>query len=197
MRVSRAFDIQRGVIQGDIISPIFFILTLDELVKCYDKEYGQGVTVGHIHELRVLGYADDAAMLNIDVEGMTKRLTKFADKAIEKADMQVKLQKTFSQMVFKQVDPEKATAKELKAKKAQYQHACKFVNAGCKERFKTARGMKIHIHSCTFRFYYESMSKSPVEKIVGVYGRVERRHFLVRWEGRGPQSDTWGINAEE
>ena len=51
--------------------------------------------------------------------------------------------------------------------------------------------MKIHMHSCTFRFYYESLSKSPVEKIVGVYGRVERRHFLVRWEGLPPEKDTW------
>ena len=33
---SEPFDISRGVVQGDIISPILFILALDKLVKTYD-----------------------------------------------------------------------------------------------------------------------------------------------------------------
>ena len=54
---SKTFDIVRGVIQGDIISPIFFIIALDQLVQRYDLG-GSGVSVGHINEIRTLGYAD-------------------------------------------------------------------------------------------------------------------------------------------
>ena len=50
---SKWFDIQRGVIQGDIISPVLFILALDQLVQSLDKG-GQGVKVSTIHELRVV-----------------------------------------------------------------------------------------------------------------------------------------------
>lgn len=33
---SHTFDINRGVIQGDIISPVFFIIALDQFVQKYD-----------------------------------------------------------------------------------------------------------------------------------------------------------------
>ena len=39
---SEAFEINRGVVQGDIVSPVLFILALDQLVQCYDKA-GTGV----------------------------------------------------------------------------------------------------------------------------------------------------------
>lgn len=48
---SKTFDIARGVIQGDIISPIFFIIALDQLVQTYGLG-GSGVAVGHINEIR-------------------------------------------------------------------------------------------------------------------------------------------------
>ena len=67
IKLSQAFEVRRGVVQGDIISPILFILALDQMVQEADTE-GQGVTVGEIKELRVLGYADDAAMASFSVE---------------------------------------------------------------------------------------------------------------------------------
>ena len=59
---SKVFNIRRGVIQGDIISPVLFILALDQLVQQIDKS-GKGVKCGRILKLRVLGYADDAALM--------------------------------------------------------------------------------------------------------------------------------------
>ena len=44
---TKTFNIERGVIQGDIISPILFITVLDQLIQIHDKS-GQGITVGHI-----------------------------------------------------------------------------------------------------------------------------------------------------
>ena len=95
---SKWFDIQRGVIQGDIISPVLFIIALDQLVQTVDTG-GEGINVGKIGTLRVLGYADDAAMIDKTVDAMTARLTKFANEAIAQADMKVKPAKTFSQIV--------------------------------------------------------------------------------------------------
>ena len=51
--MSKSFAVRRGVIQGDIISPVLFILALDQLIQSVDTE-GQGVSVGAINELRVL-----------------------------------------------------------------------------------------------------------------------------------------------
>ena len=51
--------------------------------------------MGKIGTLRILGYADDADILDKTADAMTARLTKFADKAIEQADMKVKPSKTY------------------------------------------------------------------------------------------------------
>ena len=96
---SGSFDISRGVIQGDIISPVLFILALDQLVQTVDKAggkgAGKGVKCGRILKLNVLGYADDAALIEPCVEVMTDRLTAIADASRELADMHVSMPKTF------------------------------------------------------------------------------------------------------
>ena len=145
---SKTFNIEHDVIliQGDIISPIFFIIFLDQLIQTYDKS-GQGITVGHIKSLRVLGYADDAAMCEGVVDDMT---TEFADATREHAGIQVKLAKTYSQHLQLQEKVEKATDEEVTAKTQKYKYACIYAKAGCKEHFKTKSGMKIHYRECNF-----------------------------------------------
>ena len=78
--LSGKFNICRGVIQGDIISPVLFILALDQLVQSIDKS-DTGVKCG-ILKVRVIGYADDAAIVEPTVEAMTKRLTDLANASI-------------------------------------------------------------------------------------------------------------------
>ena len=34
---SEKFRVGRGIVQGDIISPVLFILTLDQIIQEYDK----------------------------------------------------------------------------------------------------------------------------------------------------------------
>ena len=87
--------------------------------------------------MRVLGYADDVAMMEGEVADMTVRLTTFADAALEKADMKTKLSKTNTQLLGKRKKPEEATEEEIENKKRSYKYACKYVKAGCNQRFKT------------------------------------------------------------
>ena len=47
-----------GMIQGDIISSILFILTLDQIMQRVDKT-DKGVKSGWIFRIKTLGYADD------------------------------------------------------------------------------------------------------------------------------------------
>ena len=185
---SKTFDVLRGVIQGDIISPIFFIIALDQLVQRFDVG-GTGVPVGHIKAIRVLGYADDAAMCDTAVESMTTRLTNFADGALEKADMKVKLKKTFSQHLQELQAVSAATDEEVEIKMKQYKYQCEYVKAGCKQRFKTKAGMTTHSCSCEFN-YGLTDEKWEVAQILAVFGNATRKLFLVQWEDH-PGEDSW------
>ena len=73
---SAPFDISRGVLQGDIFSPVAFIASLMQTFKCYDIP-DSGITVGQSpNQVTISGleYADDAALLDIDTENASKRL---------------------------------------------------------------------------------------------------------------------------
>ena len=97
--LSDKFNVCRGVIQRDIISPVIFILALDQLVQTVDKT-GTGAKCD-ILKVRVLGYADDAALLEPIVEAMTQRLTDLTNASIREADMYINMNKTVSQHVHK------------------------------------------------------------------------------------------------
>ena len=71
------------------------------------------VCVGSIKKLRVLGYADDAVLMEKGTRTMTERLTTFADECRIRADMKVKLAKTFSQIVQQQDAVDTATTSEM------------------------------------------------------------------------------------
>ena len=125
---SQAFEVGRGVIQGDIISPVLFILALDQIMQTYDKgapgkggARGKGFKCGRILRIKVLGYADDAALVDADTEGMTTRLTSIADASEREADMKVNVTKTFTQHVHEREDID-ITTDEVAAVEAGYEH---------------------------------------------------------------------------
>ena len=91
------------MIQVDIISPVLFILALDQIIQASDKS-GNGVKAGSILRLRVFGYADDAALCEETVDEMSKCLTVIADASIEEADMYLNVSKTYSQHVYRRAD---------------------------------------------------------------------------------------------
>ena len=65
MVLSEPFNIERGVLQGDIFSPVCFIAELDRIFRLYDH-VNPGMTVGTgAHSARAkFEYADDAAPID-------------------------------------------------------------------------------------------------------------------------------------
>ena len=174
---SGKFKINRGVIQGDIISPVLFILALDQLIQTVDKT-GTGVQCGSkILNIRVLGYADDAALAEPTVGAMTRRLTDLANASISEADMHINMSKTVSQHVHVR-EPIKVTKEEIACAEDKYAHQCDF----CKRKFKTRSSMLIHRASCVHN-YATTDEVFTIEQIVGVFGHRDARWFLVKWEG--------------
>ena len=173
---SGRFQVRRGVIQGDVISPILFILALDQLIQTVDTS-GTGVRCGSFLRIKVLGYADDAALAETTVDAMTERLTKLADASEREADMKINMSKTVSQHVHRR-KPIEVTEAEVAQAEAKYKHKCDF----CLRKFKTDRAMQIHRASCIHN-YATTDEVFVLEKIVGVFGYKDARWYLVKWQG--------------
>ena len=173
---SAAFDIARGVVQGDIVSPVLFILALDQLFQKYDLN-AKGVSCGEILTLQTLGYADDAALAEDTVEQMTKRFTVLANKSLAEADMQVRMDKTYTHHVCRGGEVT-VTEEEIKKENDKLKVGCDF----CNRKFETKRAMHIHRASCIHQ-YVVSDERFVIEDILKVFGKKNARWYLVKWEG--------------
>ena len=69
---SRAFDIGRGVLQGDCLSPVLFICTLDSVLRRVNKEEDGIITATGI-AVQDLGYADDVGLIDKDAASASDR----------------------------------------------------------------------------------------------------------------------------
>ena len=179
--MSKPFAIRRGVVQGDIVSPLYFILALELILRKYDNHPNKGVDFGG-ERVHTLGYADDVALIDQDQVTATERVTAIAKGSKEAADMQISIPKTKCMFVQDQGPPPKVSCTEAKAE-ASFQ--CPHV--GCNFVFNNAHGVRIHAGRCAKRneFYMEK-----ILAVRGAEGSPSRR-FLVRWEGFGPEDDTW------
>ena len=91
--LSDAFPINRGVVQGDITSPLYFILALELILRTHDVHPEKGVEL-HGQSVFTLGYADDAALLDNSIEVATERVTAIATGSRSDADMTINIDKT-------------------------------------------------------------------------------------------------------
>ena len=87
-----------GVLEGDVVSLLFFILAPEAILRRHDPvTTGQGVSLAEIF-IRLLGYADDVAVTGEgDVEGVSRvenRVNCIADGSEKDADMKVNAEKT-------------------------------------------------------------------------------------------------------
>ena len=178
---SDAFPIRRGVVQGDITSPIYFILVLELILELHDKHPQKGINLGSTR-VHTLGYADDAALLDYDIAISTARVTAIAQGSWLDADMQINVKKTKVMHVREQGMVSKTTVEEA-------ERVCKFKcpHIGCTRIFYNKHGMKCHAVKCKWKDDY------LIKRIAGVRGppRSSRQEFLIKWKGYGCEHDCW------
>ena len=138
---SDSFDISRGVLQGDIFSPVAFIAGLWRIFTTHDCP-DAGVTVGsppNDVKIRALEYADDAGLLDNDTSESSIRLTSIARGSREEASMVISEKKTKAMHVHRKVGVSTTTEEEIAA--LNFQHKC----PDCQRPFPTKKGMLIHL----------------------------------------------------
>ena len=179
---SPTFEINRGVLQGDITSPVYFILALELILRLHDQQ-PEGVPLLDTI-ISTLGYADDLGLLNKgDADGIKKaseRITAIAIGSKADADMKVSLPKTKVLHVREQ-DPITDTTN------AEAISQCKFEcpNIGCSFVFASKTGLNIHKAKCEWANEFE------VNKIVGHKGPLTARKYKISWKGYDKKWDTW------
>ena len=178
---SEPFPIRRGVIQGDITSPLYFILALDLILREHDVMQDKGIIFGG-ERVHTLGYADDAALLDNRLKTATARVTAISQGSKRDADMTINIKKT---EVMHVKEPGRVSPLTAAEAKGVCKHACP--HDGCRKTFFNAHGCKVHAGRCRWRDMY------VVDKILAVRGATgsPRRRFLIRWQGYGPEYDTW------
>ena len=139
--MSEPFPINRGVVQGDILSPLYFILALELILRTHDNIPGKGIRFGG-ETVHTLGYADDAALLDTDITVATARITSISQGSKRDADMEISVDKTEVMHVEEQGRAAKASDAELKGVCKQCPHV------GCNRVFFNAHGCKCHAGKC-------------------------------------------------
>ena len=199
---SAAFDINRGVIQGDIFSPVVFIAGLAGIMD-------MALTPDHRAKLVRDGsltvgdecYADDTALFaelsKEESEGKTDaeirnkltkvattKATRFATQAYDIAALEVKPSKTNGMIIEHHAKCSITEADILEAAKS-WKHRCPDCNRG----FHTKSSMYTHQNlQCQMPATEKHWT---VDKVVDTCTCLNGRHFRVRWTGSDDEGDPW------
>ena len=177
--LSDLFPVKRGVVQGDITSPMYFILALALIMHTHDTRADKGVELcGRV--IHSLGYADDIALVDTTMDAATARVTAISQGARDDADMNINVGKTEAMHVCEQGAVTTTTSTE--AKKV-CKHKCK--NPGCSKVFYNIHGAKCHQGRCRWKNTY------AMDSIVEAVETTDGWRYRVRWHGYGPEEDTW------
>ena len=140
MPLSEPFDIARGVLQGDIFSPVAFITGLDRIFTMHGLR-NTGVAVGVGQSTTVMSkfeYADDAALVDAGAATATVRVTALATGSLTDAAMAMTQAKSKVMHIHRKTRVSSTTETEVEALKLT--HKCD----ACSLMFPTQRGLKIH-----------------------------------------------------
>ena len=171
---SRPFSILRGVLQGDIFSPVCFIIAVAVVLAAAPAS--EGVTIGET-VIASLEYADDAALANGNVKEATDRVSAVAKASRELADMIISIEKTEVMQVSESVKVGVLSEEEL-----QEANVLKFKCQFCDRGFSKKRGMEVHAEKwCARRETYEE--RFEVERIVQARGPPQNRFYQIQWAG--------------
>ena len=138
---SEPFNIFCGVLQGDIFSPVAFITGLMHILfKTHDNKTA-GVTVGSApHQVTIssLEYADDAGLIDTNVERASTRISAISSGSRNDASMTISIPKTKVMHIHKRVRVSETTDEEIAS--MGFTNIC----PECQREFPTKRGLAIH-----------------------------------------------------
>ena len=180
---SDSFPIKRGVVQGDITPPLYFILALELILRRHDDFADKGVPLADAI-IHTLAYADDAALAEEGntqgIQRLTDRVTAISRGSNRDADMFINIDKTKVLHVLQQDPVTSTTADEAKK-------ICKFTcpHHNCGFKFFTKRGMRIHAGKCEWENEFE------VDRILMFQGPITARRYKIRWKNFSEEHDTW------
>ena len=138
--ISEPFDISRGVLQGDIFSPVAFITGLMHIFETHDIK-NAGVTVGSApYQLTItsLEYADYAGLIDTSVERASTRISAISSGSRNDASMTISIPKTKVMHIHKKVRVSETTDEEIAS--MGFTNIC----SECQRDFPTKRGLAIH-----------------------------------------------------
>ena len=131
---------QETVLQGDVFSPVAFIVGLWLIFKRHDRP-NSGITVGeapyqvHISNLE---YADDAGLVDASTIDASERLSGISDGSTEDASMAISFEKTKAMSIHEKVPVTETKEEEVIA--LNLKQKC----PKCDRSFPTQRGMQVH-----------------------------------------------------
>ena len=139
--MSEPFNIERGVLQGNIFSPVCFIAGLDRIFRLYDH-VNPGMTVGtgaHTVRMAKFDYADDAALIDEDAGQATTRVTSLAAGSLADAAMIISAKNSKVTHIHKTTRT--SPTSEADVAKLNLVHTCE----SCTREFTKLRGLKMHM----------------------------------------------------
>ena len=136
MAMSEPFNIERGVLQGDIFSPVSFIAGLDRIFRRHDIS-NSGVTMGAGEN--AFEYADNVALIDEKVEQASTRVTSIAKGSLEEAAMVISIKKSKVMHIHKKTRVSATTEADVAS--LNLSHKC----SACAREFTKQRGFRIHM----------------------------------------------------
>ena len=180
---SEKFPVRRGVIQGDIFSPLCFIVALEAIMR---KHGGKGELDAFGELIDRLEYADDAALIDADSGKATERLSRLYAGALTDADMEISAPKTKAMFVRPRVDTGQITAQDYEARKQEF--VCRY----CERDFDSRHGLSIHeARWCKEARVEKYEEVYEVEEVTETRGSPDRRFYFVKWKGWPLEQGSW------
>ena len=138
---SRKIPYRRGVVQGDIPSPLCFLAALDKILKDHGG-LNTGIKVTENLLLSELEFADDAALPNEDTVSSSNRLTHLDENAKKEAGMVISITKTKTQHIRK--CPKISDTTEEDIRRLPPEKRLKFICDKCNYTFANNHGLRVH-----------------------------------------------------
>ena len=129
-------------IQGDIPSPVYFLVALDKLIKEYGGTQASGIQLTPELKLTDIEYADDAGLADKDTVLGSQRVTLLDSKANEKASMSISVPKTKVQHICEKPDVSETSEHDIENLPAD--EAFTDICDRCDRAFGNKHGLMMH-----------------------------------------------------